>query len=137
VHRNTLAARLRLIGSLLGVELAEVATQARLQLALQVVDAPGGDSDPPLEQLLTRPEVRHWAAQQRAPLHGADPRLVDTLRTWLDHRAQIGATATALGVSASGVRKRLGRVEQLVQRSLLDSPSARYDLCLAFGLDDP
>jgi sugar diacid utilization regulator len=135
VHRNTLAARLRLIGSLLDAELAEVATQARLQLALQVVGTPAG-SGAPLEQLLTRPEVRDWAAQQRAPLRGADPRLVDTLRAWLDNRAQIGATATALGVSPSGVRKRLGRVEQLVQRSLLDSPSARYDLCLAFGLTD-
>ncbi|BCJ28563.1 helix-turn-helix domain-containing protein [Actinocatenispora sera] len=136
VHRNTLAARLRLIESLLGVELAEVATQARLQLALQVVGAPGGGSDAPLEELLTRPEVRHWAARQRAPLCGADPRLVDTVRTWLDNQAQIGATATALGVSTSGVRKRLGRVEQLIQRSLLDSPSARYDLCLALGLDN-
>lgn len=129
VHRNTLTARLRLVESLLGVDLRDVGTQARLHLALQL--AGPGDQAVTFEELMSRPEVRYWADRQREPLRGNDPRLVDTLRTWLVNGARIGPTAAALGVSPSGVRKRLVRVEQLTQRALLDSPSARYDLLLA------
>ncbi|MGA8113666.1 MAG: helix-turn-helix domain-containing protein [Actinocatenispora sp.] len=130
VHRNTLAARLQLVESLLKVDLGDVATQARLNLAVQLM----GRSNAPLttlDEMLSRPEVLAWAAEQRAQLSGSDPRLLDTLSSWLGHRANIRCTAAALGISASGVRKRIIRVEQLIQRSLLDSPSARYDLCLA------
>ena len=130
VHRNTLTARLRLIGSLLGVDLRDVGTQATLYLALQLV-GPSGGPEVSLAELLAQPEALHWAEQQCTPLRGSDPRLVGTLRTWLDNRARIGPTAAALGVSQSGVRKRIARVEQLIQRSLLDSPSARYDLYFA------
>ncbi|MGA8116019.1 MAG: helix-turn-helix domain-containing protein [Actinocatenispora sp.] len=132
LHRNTLSARLRLITELLGVDLTEVSTQARLNLAVQLY-SPAGGPDATLDELLTRPDVRYWAELLTEPLRGCDPRVTDTLRAWLDHRASIGATAAALRVSASGVRKRLMRVENLIQRSVLDSPSARYDLCLALG----
>lgn len=130
VHRNTLTTRLRNIESVLGADLADVGTQSRLNLALRLA-APTGTPAASLDELLARPEVRGWAQCQLAPLRGSDPRLLDTLRAWLDHGAQVGPAAAALRVSASGLRKRLIRVEELIQRSLLDSPSARYDLCLA------
>ena len=136
VHRNTLAARLRQIGSLLGDDLAEVPTQARLALALQLRGGPG-DPTVTLDELLASPECRSWAEHQLEPLRGSDPRLLDTLRAWISHRAQIAPTAEALRVSASAVRKRLLRIETLTQRSLLDSPSARYDLALALEGCDP
>lgn len=135
IHRNTLSSRLRRIASLLGVDLSDVATQARLNLATQLFSTPGTGPDLTLDDLLNRPEVQHWAQTLLRPLHGSDPRLTETLRAWLDNGAQIGATATALGVSASGVRKRLLRVEDLVERSVLGSPSARYDLSLALELE--
>lgn len=55
-----------------------------------------------------------------------------TLRTWLDCEAQLAGTAAALGISVPGARKRLTRLESVLQRSLLQAPSARYDLWLAF-----
>ncbi len=130
VHRNTLTARLHHLETLLGVDLTEVANQAQLNLALRLLGAPSAP-EVTLAQLLARPEVRFWATQLLGPVRGSDPRMLDTLRSWLDNQAQIGATAEALGVSASGVRKRLMRVEDLIQRSLLTSPSARYELSLA------
>ncbi|MEV0054352.1 helix-turn-helix domain-containing protein [Saccharopolyspora shandongensis] len=45
-------------------------------------------------------------------------------------------TAAELGVSVVGVRKRLLRVENLLGRSLLNGPSARYDLYLALRVLD-
>ncbi|BCJ32283.1 helix-turn-helix domain-containing protein [Actinocatenispora sera] len=130
LHRNTLASRLRLIESILGVTLSDITVQARLHLAIQM-QGPSGDPEVSLVELLTRPEAQHWAAEQRAMLRGSDPRLAHTVRTWLRHGALITSTAAALGVSPSGVRKRLVRVEQLLQRAVLDAPTAQYDLCLA------
>jgi hypothetical protein len=37
-----------------------------------------------------------------------------------------------LGISVPGARKRLTRLEAELQRSLLQTPSARYELWLAF-----
>ncbi|MCM2413162.1 helix-turn-helix domain-containing protein [Streptomyces sp. RKAG290] len=54
------------------------------------------------------------------------------MRTWLACEAQLGAAAEALEISVPGMRKRLTRLETVLQRSLLRSPSARYDLWLAF-----
>lgn len=148
IHRNTLAARLRLIGELLDLDLNRVADQAALDLALAVRATPalpgaarpaGGAAAPvpSLDEILRTPAVRSWAAQQVRPLGapgaaggGADP--YTTLRTWLECEAQLGATADALSISVPGVRKRLTRLETVLQRSLLRTPSARYDLWLAF-----
>ncbi|WP_406386607.1 helix-turn-helix domain-containing protein [Streptomyces sp. NBC_01618] len=148
IHRNTLTARLRLIGELLGLDLNRVADQAALDLALRIRATPTvsrtvrPDEVPPepshrLDDILRGPAVQEWAAQQLRPLaapgtsgNTADPRT--TLRTWLDCEAQLGSTATALGISVPGVRKRLTRLESTLRRSLLQAPSARYDLWLAF-----
>ncbi|MEE1748754.1 MULTISPECIES: helix-turn-helix domain-containing protein [unclassified Streptomyces] len=148
IHRNTLAARLRLIGELLGLDLNRVGDQAALDLALRIRATPAGarsthreeqGARPPfgLDDILRGPAVREWAAQQLRPLTAsgtsrtaADPRA--TLRTWLECEAQLGATADALGISVPGARKRLARLESILQRSLLQAPSARYDLWLAF-----
>ncbi|WP_406459119.1 helix-turn-helix domain-containing protein [Streptomyces sp. NBC_00876] len=165
IHRNTLAARLRLIGELLDLDLHRVADQAALDLALRIratpsLPRPAGQgqaggvaaggvvaggvvaggvaaSARSLDEILRLPAVRSWAVQQLRPLDGpgaaggtTDPRT--TLRTWLECQAQLGPAAEALDISVPGVRKRLTRLENVLQRSLLRTPSARYDLWLAF-----
>ncbi|MFF8613573.1 helix-turn-helix domain-containing protein [Streptomyces sp. NPDC015350] len=156
IHRNTLAARLRLIGELLGLDLNRVGDQAALDLALRIratpttltttaagpeplkSPAPSAPSAPHrLDDILRTTAMREWADRQLRPLSGsdssrnaADPR--ETLRTWLECEARTAATAAALGISVPGVRKRLTRLESALGRSLLQAPSARYDLWLAF-----
>ncbi|MFF8915023.1 helix-turn-helix domain-containing protein [Streptomyces sp. NPDC015032] len=148
IHRNTLTARLRLIGELLGLDLNRVADQATLDLALRIRATPTvsravrpGQAvpEPPrlLDDILRGPAVQEWAAQQLHPLTARDaggstavPRA--TLRIWLECEAQLTPTAAALGISVPGARKRLTRLESMLQRSLLRAPSARYDLWLAF-----
>ncbi|MFF1646891.1 helix-turn-helix domain-containing protein [Streptomyces sp. NPDC058240] len=90
-----------------------------------------------LDDILRAPAVREWAAQQLRPLTEPDtPRSTtdrrDTLRAWLRCEAQLTPTAEVLGISVPGVRKRLTRLESVLGRSLLQAPSARYDLWLAF-----
>ncbi|MFJ6464638.1 helix-turn-helix domain-containing protein [Streptomyces sp. NPDC091387] len=148
IHRNTLAARLRLIGELLDLDLNRVADQSALDLALSIRATPalpraarpaGGAAAPvpSLDEILRTPAVHSWAAQQTRPLGApgaagstADP--YTTLRTWLECEAQLGPAAAVLDISVPGMRKRLTRLETVLQRSLLRSPSARYDLWLAF-----
>lgn len=144
IHRNTLAARVKLIGELLGLDLYRLADQAALDLALRVratpapactpgpapYPAPGpgaGESVRGLDAILRRPAVRDWADRQLAPAVGFE----ETLRTWLRCEGRLGPTAAGLGLSVPGARKRLSRLETLLQRSLLRPPSARYDLWLA------
>ncbi|WP_406100215.1 helix-turn-helix domain-containing protein [Streptomyces sp. NBC_01013] len=152
IHRNTLAARLRLIGELLGLDLNTVADQSALDLALRIRATPAlprpvrpaaSPSGPThsLDEILRLPAVRSWAVQQLRPLDdpatarsSADPHT--TLRTWLEHEAQLGPAAEALAISVPGVRKRLARLETVLRRSLLRTPSARYDLWLAFRARD-
>ncbi|MET7646400.1 helix-turn-helix domain-containing protein [Streptomyces sp. NPDC005426] len=206
IHRNTLAARLRLTGELLGLDLSVLADQSAVDLALRIratpalprppsgpaggptgsahrpavrsrtgvgpgrtettvahspesahprepvhstmpahaptpVDPPEGAHSPDLghslDDILRTAAVRSWAVQQLRPLGGpgtadgpADP--YTTLRTWLGCEAQLASAAAALGISVPGVRKRLTRLETVLRRSLLRTPSARYDLWLAF-----
>ncbi|WP_406016539.1 helix-turn-helix domain-containing protein [Streptomyces sp. NBC_00984] len=148
IHRNTLAARLRLIGELLGLDLNRVGDQAALDLALRIRATPTGTAGARrekkkarrslgLDDILHTPAVREWAAQQLRPLtepdtprSATDPR--DTLRAWLRCEAHLTPTAAVLGISVPGVRKRLTRLESVLGRSLLQAPSARYDLWLAF-----
>ncbi|MFD0423282.1 helix-turn-helix domain-containing protein [Streptomyces parvus] len=161
VHRNTLAARLRFIGDLLGLDLHRLADQAALDLALRVRATPAPactpeapSSAPPvpyasgtstaadgLDAILCRPAVRDWAGRQLAPVLG-DQRLApvpgaeETLRTWLRCEGRLGPAAAELGISVPGARKRLTRLETVLQRSLLRPPSARYDLWLALRSRD-
>ncbi len=149
VHRNTLAARLRLIGELLGLDLNRLADQAALDLALRVRSTPAPACTPEpaqsgspasgtskaaggLDAILVRPAVRDWADRQLAPVLGAE----ETLRTWVRCEGRLGPAAAELGISVPGVRKRLTRLETVLQRSLLRPPSARYDLWLALRSRD-
>ncbi|WP_433406612.1 helix-turn-helix domain-containing protein [Streptomyces sp. CA-146814] len=163
VHRNTLAARLKLIGELLGLDLHRLADQAALDLALRIRATPtpvctpetDGEETPAqrdsnetsgqrdsneasaqrdggaahgLDEVLRRPAVQEWAARQLEPVSGAAEA---TLRAWLGCEGRLGPTAAELGISVPGARKRLTRLESVLQRSLLRPPSARYDLWLA------
>ncbi|MYT79056.1 PucR C-terminal helix-turn-helix domain-containing protein [Streptomyces sp. MnatMP-M77] len=149
VHRNTLAARLRLIGELLGLDLHRLADQTALDLALRVraTPAPACTPEPTpyaptgtgpreaaraLDEILRCPAVLHWAEQQLEPVLGAE----ETLRTWLRCEGRLGPAAAELGISVPGARKRLTRLESALQRSLLRPPSARYDLWLALRARD-
>lgn len=146
IHRNTLSARLRHIERRLDLDLDRLADQSTLALALRAVDAPqpAGSTPSPapqpgkaalhrLDDLLAQPAATRWARTQLEPLTAADQpsQLVRTLTVWLQHDARLEATAAALSLSTSAVRKRLARAETLLQRSLLRSPTARHDLWLA------
>ncbi|MFB7462109.1 PucR family transcriptional regulator [Streptomyces sp. NPDC056224] len=154
IHRNTLAARLRLVETLLGLDLARLADQAALSLALRLT--PGGSAGgrqgagrgrepgrgaavaPDLDEVLRDPLLTAWARSHLGPLTGpgAPPGARDTVRVWLAHDAQLVPAARALGISVPGARKRLSRVEALLERSLLQSPSARHDLWLAHRAEE-
>ncbi|MFE9480325.1 PucR family transcriptional regulator [Streptomyces spororaveus] len=154
IHRNTLAARLRLIEALLGLDLARLADQAALSLALRLTSetaagaglgpgagtGTGGASGaaPCLDDVLRDPRLTDWARTHLSALTGPDapPGARETVRTWLAHDAQLLPAAAALGVSVPGARKRLTRIEALLERSLLQSPSARHDLWLAHRAED-
>ncbi|MFD7624941.1 helix-turn-helix domain-containing protein [Streptomyces sp. NPDC059851] len=151
IHRNTLASRLRLVESVLGMDLARLPEQAALSLALRLTPGAAGPSRAPapappgtrtgagegaaagLDAVLRHPHVVAWSRTQLAPLTGPDapPGALETVRAWLRNDAHLAATASSLGISVPGTRKRLARIEGLLQRSLLQSPSARFDLWLA------
>ncbi len=156
IHRNTLASRLRRVEALLGLDLRLVGDQAKLDLALRIgalprttehgptepgpteprpTDAVGSVPSPPVqdpfEALLRLPAVREWALTQLRPVRTDAPTLETTLRAWLRNDTRLSATARALGVSVTGTRKRLTRLEQVLRRSLLRVPNARHDLWLA------
>lgn len=133
IHRNTLSARLRLIEHVLGLSLDDLEVQAKLHLALCVLEGPrGAGNETTLERVLGTTDVREWAAMQVSPLTGRDAvAFLETLRMWLANNARLEPAAAALGISAPGLRKRLTRIEEVLGRSLLDSPSARYDLWFA------
>lgn len=142
VHRNTLAGRLRLIEAVLGLDLGGIKDQAALSLALRLTaggrgaDRAGGGALPAagaLDDVLRDPATREWARAHLAPLAGPDAPAGarETVRVWLRHDARLVPTAGALGISVAATRKRVGRIEVLLERSLLQSPSARYDLWLA------
>ncbi|QUH00373.1 helix-turn-helix domain-containing protein [Saccharopolyspora erythraea] len=140
VHRNTVATRLRRIERTLSCDLTELETQAVLHLAVRLLDRPRRTAAvhgavPDLDSVLDTDPVRQWAAAVLAPILDKDPRLfLDTLRTWLVNNARLDSTAAALGVSVPGARKRLLRIEEALGRSLLNGPSARYDLLFALRI---
>ncbi|MFD9428391.1 MULTISPECIES: helix-turn-helix domain-containing protein [unclassified Streptomyces] len=157
IHRNTLAARLKLIGDLLGLDLGTLADLAALDLALRIRATPAPRPAEPaakaahdLDEILRRPALQAWVSRQLRPIDtlttsgttpgtasGAASRAAErTLRTWLACEAQLGPTAAELGISLPGTRKRLARLETVLRRSLLQAPSARYDLWLAFRARD-
>jgi DNA-binding PucR family transcriptional regulator len=141
VHRNTLATRLRLVETVLGLDLGRLPDQSALSLALRLTPAAG--AAPPaaggsLDEVLAHPDVALWARAHLAPLGGpqAPAGARETLRAWLSHHAQLVPTAAALGISVPGARKRLTRLEVLLERSLIQSPSGRHDLWLAHRAEE-
>ncbi|WP_240139037.1 helix-turn-helix domain-containing protein [Streptomyces sp. MUM 178J] len=141
VHRNTLAARLRLIASLLAPDLGSTAGQAAVWLALRVhtaaaVSAAGTPGSAhgvrTLADVLATPPAKAWAHRQLAELERPDlPVAFASVRAWLQADTRLPATAAALGVSPAAARKRLVRAERALGRSLLQAPSAKYELWLA------
>ena len=138
IHRNTLTARMQRIERTLDRDLSDVTTQAKLHLALRLIDHTGGSPGreyKTLDAVLGTPRVLRWAQTLLAPLTPNES-LLATLRAWMDNNTRLEATAAALGVSAPGARKRLARIGRMLGRSLLDGPSARYDLLIALRLCD-
>ncbi|MFD9336965.1 helix-turn-helix domain-containing protein [Streptomyces sp. NPDC060028] len=142
IHRNTLATRLRLVETVLGLDLGRLADQATLSLALRLTPGEPGAAGPAaagaLDGVLRDPALVAWARAHLAPLAGPDapPGARETVRAWLEHDAHLAPTAAALGISVPGTRKRLSRIEALLERSLLQSPSARHDLWLAHRAEE-
>ncbi|WP_093464205.1 helix-turn-helix domain-containing protein [Streptomyces melanosporofaciens] len=142
IHRNTLAARMRHLDELLGVEVSRsLAAQSAAWLALRLHTAPQAAAAraqaPPgptatLDTVLGTPAAGTWARAQLRPLEQARPTAgLETVRTWLRADARLPAAAAALGISPPGARKRLTRAEDVLGRSLLTAPSAKYELWLA------
>ncbi|MFE5806701.1 helix-turn-helix domain-containing protein [Streptomyces sp. NPDC056491] len=145
VHRNTLSARIRLVETLLGLDLARLGHQAALSLALRLTPGAGRGNGaavpaaaPGLDGVLRDPRLTAWARSHLSRLTGPDAPAGarTTVRTWLDHDARLVPAAAALGVSVPGARKRLARIEALLERSLLQSPSVRHDLWLAHRAEE-
>jgi sugar diacid utilization regulator len=138
IHRNTLATRLRRIERILGLGLDDLASQAKLHLALRIHNQPRryfAQEHESLDALLHDSSVRRWAQAVLSPLQEKES-LLTTLRVWLHNNARLEDTAATVGVSVPGVRKRLLRIEEILGRSLLNGPSARYDLLLALRIHD-
>lgn len=139
IHRNTLSARLRRIECLLDCDLRQVRTQATVHLALRIQHGPRfperGDREDSIEGMLDTDAARRWAQRRLAPLLTDDAApLLTTLQTWLANNARLDAAAAVLGISVPGVRKRLLRLGGILERSVLDGPSAQYDLWLALRI---
>lgn len=145
LHRNTLTTRVRHLSTLLGLDLTRVPGQATAWLALRLHTAPGtapaGEGPVPgaapgahlgLTGLLAAPAAQDWARAQLAPLeHQGPPHGIETVRAWLRADTRIPSAAGTLGISPAALRKRLRRTEQTLGRSLLEGPSAKYELWLA------
>jgi hypothetical protein len=141
IHRNTLAGRLRLVGELLGRDLGTLEQRAVVDLALRIrLASAAGDpvASGSVDDLLRAPAVRNWALSTLRPLRESANGAVHeaTLRAWLGNGARMRVTADELGISVPGMRKRLYRMEQLLNRSLLQAPSARHDLWFALRVAD-
>jgi sugar diacid utilization regulator len=147
IHRNTLSGRLQRIEELLGLDLARADQQALLDLALRIratprTTDPANSTDPDaavaLDELMRAPAVQQWAQTALRPVREAadSSPLESTLRAWLGSTSRLSVTAEALGISVSGARKRVSRLEQVLHRSLLHGPSARHDLWLAMHAAD-
>ncbi|WKX72263.1 helix-turn-helix domain-containing protein [Streptomyces sp. XD-27] len=139
IHRNTLAARVRLLEELLGLEVGRgLADQSAAWLALQLHATaqwhPPATADGPadLRTVLDTTAARVWAQVQLRPLEQANVTAgPETVLAWLRADARLPATAADLGISLPGARKRLARAEEALGRSLLRAPSAKYELWLA------
>ena len=94
-------------------------------------------ADEQLAQLIVHRDERlldELAERVLAPLDDrtekARARLLETLRTWLDHQGHVPEVAAALHVHPQTVRYRLTQLRDLFGRAL-DDPAARFELTLA------
>lgn len=141
IHRNTLTARLNHIERLLRCDTRDIATQAILDLSLRTLRQPPApptvDRQESREATLDTTAAQHWARTQLAPLLTDDTQpMLATLRAWLANNTRLDLTGTSIGISVPGTRKRLLRIEGMLQRSVLHGPSARYDLWHALRIHD-
>jgi sugar diacid utilization regulator len=147
IHRNTLGLRMKRIEELLGTDLTHPSQQAELDLALRIRSAPQPVGPPPtvpggrptgLDDLLRLPGAQQWAAAVLRPVRRSEhaSQLESTLRVWVRSGARLSRTAESVGLSVAGTRRRIERLEQVLQRSLLRAPSARHDLWLALRAAD-
>jgi hypothetical protein len=140
ISRAALLERIRRIETILGRDLSQLPVQAELHLALRLLRRPSGDpatAGPRLDDLLAAPAAREWAEMMLAPLtREADQQVLETVRAWLAAGARPQPTAAAVDISVRGVHRRLVRAEELLGRSLLGAPSARYDVLLALRIRD-
>jgi hypothetical protein len=147
IHRNTLRARLQHIGALLDLDLDCLDHQAAVALALrirrrplppQAVERSEPVPTPTLAELMRAPAMAQWARIILRPIRESPNAAIleSTLRAWLSNNTRLSATAVALGISVPGTRKRIQRLERLLERSLLHAPDARHDLYLAIHAMD-
>ena len=89
---------------------------------------------PQLALLRDRRLLDDLAARSLAPLdgrtQGSRARLLETLRSWLDHQGRVADVAEDLHVHPQTVRYRLGQLREAFGPAL-DDPDARFGLMLA------
>ncbi|MDI2132348.1 helix-turn-helix domain-containing protein [Yinghuangia seranimata] len=137
LHRSTVAARIRLIGALLGVDLATVGARAKLALALGIdtgrraesVSVAGGAER--FADVLAQPAATAWALGLLGDvLHAHGSVDAVTLSVWLQCDCEMQAVAHILCITVPGLRKRLIRLGERLSMDLL-TPPAQHDLWLA------
>ncbi|WP_439680814.1 PucR family transcriptional regulator [Embleya sp. MST-111070] len=156
VHRNTLAARLGLVGELLGVDFRTLEGQALVALALDLDalpqeapptpdpgrpdafdDPPARDRPGPLDVVLHSTVAREWAADVLRGAHTPpDAPGAVALRAWLASDAHANRAAAATGVSVSALRKRLARLVPTLGGDVVTHRTLRRDLWLALRITE-
>ncbi|WP_327065078.1 helix-turn-helix domain-containing protein [Kitasatospora sp. NBC_01302] len=135
-HRNTVSGTRKRAAALLALDLGDVLTRARLDLALQLQTAsepPSGtlaERPVPLARLLAADPARGWAQRWLAPLAQDGRDLRRTLLTWVGCNTRVERAAARLGLYPDTVRDHLKAADRLLQRDLL-SPSGPHDLVLS------
>ena len=143
ISRNTVAAHCRRAEEALNVDLGDVRTRARLDLALSLTDL---EPDPALELpqvppalddlLRTEPAVA-WADTFLLPLREARYRGVYvTVAAWIDANTDAQRTSARLGLSRNTVHARLRTAERLLKRDLLTTGAGVHDLVHALAVTD-
>jgi DNA-binding PucR family transcriptional regulator len=142
VLRGRRAEALEHVGSAVAEAMAALDVATRARSAMQAVTTRSvvlDQADLALELAILADPARLATAVEHelgpileAPRAGS--RLVETLRTWLDHRQNLQGTARALGVAPRTVAYRLERVERLTGRPL-DGAAVRRFATALFAAD--
>ncbi|RBM05487.1 helix-turn-helix domain-containing protein [Streptomyces sp. PT12] len=142
ISRNTVAAHVRRVETLLGLDLRDVRSRAALNLALSLADPDPDDEGaadqrphPTLDALLRTPAATAWARAFLGPLWDV-PRAHLTARTWIEANTDAQRTAQRLSVNRNTVRSRLRTAERLINRDLLTTRAGLHDLVHALHATD-